>query len=121
MSVHSLLSAGTTTIDAYAVTGGRLVASVAALVALAGAVVGGLALARSAGRAARTRAIVAVVAGSIGVFGGGVVVAVADGGPGSGSGVVGGFAALLFGLIATGLGGLVLARSRRTVRPSPGA
>ncbi len=44
---------------------------------------------------------------------GGLVVATADGGPGTGNGIVGGFAALAIGLIAAILGGLALARSRR--------
>ena len=45
---------------------------------------------------------------------GGLVLAVADGGPGTGNGVVGGALALVLGLIAMVLGGLALARSRRT-------
>ena len=46
---------------------------------------------------------------------GGLVVAAAEGGPGTGYGIVDGFAALVLGLIATVLGRLALARSRRTV------
>jgi len=60
-------------------------------------------------------AIVALVAGLTGVVIGGLVVAAAEGGPGTGYGIVGGFAALVLGLIATVLGWLALARSRRTV------
>ena len=112
------LSAQAASIDAYAVTGGRVAGSVAALLALAGVVIGGLTLRRSAARLAaghgRRAPIVAVVTGSTGVVIGGLVLAVADGGPGTGNGVVGGWAAVAFGLIAVALGMLALARSRRT-------
>jgi hypothetical protein len=62
-------------VDAYALTTGRVVGTVAALVALAGVVVGGLALARSAGRISnggRRGAIVALVAGPTGMVIGGL-------------------------------------------------
>ncbi|GAA3774870.1 hypothetical protein GCM10022225_73390 [Plantactinospora mayteni] len=112
-------SAQSAAVDAYTMTAGRLVGSVAALVALAGVVVGGLALARSAGRigngTGKRGAIVALAAGLTGMVGGGLVVAAAEGGPGTGYGIVGGFVALVIGLIATVLGWLALARSRRTV------
>ena len=42
-------------------------------------------------------------------------VAAADGGPGTGYGIVGGYVALVVGLIAVVLGGLALSRARRTV------
>jgi hypothetical protein len=104
-------------VDAYTLTPGRLLGTVAALVALAGVVVGGLALARPAGRLAngngKRGAIVALVAGLTAMVIGGLVVAAAEGGPGTGYGIVGGFAALVIGLIATVLGWLGLARSRR--------
>jgi hypothetical protein len=113
------VSAQSVAVDAYTLTTGRLVGAVAALVALAGVVVGGLALARSAGRigngSGEKGAIVALVAGLTGMVIGGLVVAAAEGGPGTGYGIVGGFAALVIGLIATVLGWLALARSRRTV------
>jgi hypothetical protein len=54
------------------------------------------------------------VAGFIAAVNGGLNLAVANGGPGTGNGVVGGAAAFVLGLIALGLGGLALARSRRT-------
>jgi hypothetical protein len=57
---------------------------------------------------------VALVAGPLAVVNGGLVLAVANGGPGTGNGVVGGAGALVLGLIALLLGGLALARSRRT-------
>ncbi|MFF8999765.1 DUF6223 family protein [Streptomyces achromogenes] len=43
-----------------------------------------------------------------------VNLAVADGGPGTGSGVTGGAMALVLGLTGTALGGLALTRARRT-------
>ena len=112
------VSAQPAPIDAYTLTPGRLLGTVAALVALAGVVVGGLALARPAGRIGngngKRGAIVALVAGLAGMVMGGLVVAAAEGGPGTGYGIVGGFAALVIGLIATVLGWLALGRSRRT-------
>jgi hypothetical protein len=131
MCAHRLLteaathaSAQSSNVDTYTLTTGRLVATVASLVALAGVVIGGLSLARSAGRIGRgTRrrgAIVALAAGLTGLALGGVVVAAAKGGPGTGYGVVGGFAALAIGLVAVILGGLAVARSRRLRRVSGG-
>jgi hypothetical protein len=46
---------------------------------------------------------------------GGLVVATADGGLGTGNGLAGGVVAMVVGLIGMALGGLALARSRRTV------
>ncbi|MFI7638063.1 DUF6223 family protein [Nonomuraea sp. NPDC049400] len=104
-------------VSAYTMTAGRLWSLVAALLGLIGVVVGGLALARSAGRIGtgngRRGAIVALAAGLAGLVIGGLVVAAAEGGPGTGYGIVGGFMALAVGLIAMALGGLALARSRR--------
>ena len=105
--------AGTTV---YGPTPRRLWATAAAALALGGAVIGGPALVRSVrriGNRGRRGAIVALVTGPIGAVNGGLVLAVATGGPGTGTGVVGGAAALVLGLIATVLGGLVFARSRR--------
>jgi Family of unknown function (DUF6223) len=107
-----MLLAGST-VDAGTLTLDRAVASVAALVALAGTIVGGLALARSAGGGVTRRPFVALAAGVTGTLVGILVLATADGGPGTGNGVVGGYAAVLFGLIAVLLGGLARRRSRR--------
>ncbi|MFJ8013749.1 DUF6223 family protein [Streptomyces sp. NPDC096339] len=107
--------------DAYELTSGRMVGTGAALVALAGVVVGVLSLARSAGRignGGRRGAIAALVSGLVGMVVGAVNLAVADGGPGTGNGVVGGAVALVLGLIAAILGRLALVRSRRTGRPA---
>ena len=102
----------------YGLTPRRLWATMAAVLSLVGAVIGGLALARSAGRIGtgngRMGAIVALVAGLIAVVNGGLNLAIAKGGPGTGNGVVGAAAALVLGLIAMALGGLALTRSRRT-------
>ena len=109
-------------VDAYTLTTGRLVGSAAALVALAGVLIGGLALARSAGRIGtgngKRGAIVSLVAGLTGVVIGTLNLAVADGGPGTGNGVVGGALGLVLGLIAAVLGRLALARSNRIAAPS---
>ncbi|GAA1016148.1 hypothetical protein Aple_021390 [Acrocarpospora pleiomorpha] len=109
-------------VSSYALTSGRLWSVVAALLGLAGAVIGAVALARSAGRIGtgngRRGAIVALVAGLAGAVIGGLVVAAAEGGPGTGYGIVGGFVALVVGLIAMILGGLALAHSRRTAAPA---
>ena len=102
----------------YGLTLRRLWATAAAGLALVGVVVGGLAVRRAArrvGNHGRRGAIVALVAGLIALVNGGLNLAVATGGPGTGNGVVGAAAALVLGLIGMALGGLALARSRRTV------
>ena len=105
-------------VSVYTLTPERIAATVAAVVGLIGAVIGGLALARSAGRIGtgngRRGAIVALVLGPIGLVIGGLVVATADGGLGTGNGLGGGVVAMVVGLIGMALGGLALARSRRT-------
>ncbi|MET7665986.1 DUF6223 family protein [Streptomyces sp. NPDC005463] len=104
-------------VDAYTLTAARFWATSAALLGLAGAVIGWRALARSIrriGNGGRKGAIVALVSGLIAVVGGALNLAVADGGPGTGNGVVGGALALVVGLIAAVLGRLALTRSRRT-------
>jgi hypothetical protein len=94
----------------------RLWATTAAGLALLGVASGGLALARPSGRfgaySGRLSGV-ALTAGLIAVLNGALNLAVADGGPGSGNGVVGAAGALVLGLIAMGAGGLALARSRR--------
>jgi uncharacterized protein DUF6223 len=104
-------------VSVYTLTPERIAATAAAVVGLIGAVIGGLALARSAGRigtgTGRRGAIVALVLGPIGLVIGGLVVATADGGLGTGNGLGGGIVAMVVGLIGMALGGLALARSRR--------
>jgi hypothetical protein len=96
-----------TTVDG--VTARRLWATAAVVLGLAGLVAGRLALSRPV----KLRVIVALAAGLTAAFNGGLNLAVANGGPGSGNGVVGGAAAFVLGLTALMLGGLGLARSRR--------
>jgi Family of unknown function (DUF6223) len=96
----------------------RVWATAVIVLSLAGVVIGGLALYRAfrrIGNHGRRGAIVALVAGLIALVNGGLVLAVATGGPGSGNGVVGGAGALVMGLVALALGGLALARSGRGV------
>ncbi|MEV4497869.1 DUF6223 family protein [Micromonospora arborensis] len=100
---------------------GRLGASVAALLGLVGAVIGGLALARPASRVGtgtgRLGAVLALAAGLTAMtLGGVVVVATSDSGIGTGNGRGGAFVALAVGLVGVVLGGLALGRSRRTGR-----
>ncbi|MFG1709659.1 DUF6223 family protein [Nonomuraea sp. M3C6] len=102
-------------VDTFLGTPERIWASMAALVALGGVVIGWLALrsVRRIGNGGRG-AIVALVVGLTGGLNGAVKLAVADGGLGTGNGVFGGALALVLGLVGAVLGGLALARSRRT-------
>ncbi|HEU5473891.1 MAG TPA: DUF6223 family protein [Actinophytocola sp.] len=102
--------------DSYGLTAGRFWSLVAAVLGLAGVVAGGLALTRFTGRTGRRAAMGAMVAGLVGTVVGGLVVAAADGGPGTGYGIVGGYIAVVIGVVAVGLGGLAMARARRTAR-----
>lgn len=100
----------------YGLTVRRLWATTVVVLALVGAVIGGLALARPASRfgtaTGRLGAIVALATALVAVVNGVLVLAFANGGPGTGNGVVGGAAALVLGLIATAIGGVALARAR---------
>src|SRR5262245_15710853 len=102
----------------YGPTARRVWATMVAVLALGSVVIGGLALARPTSRFAvgRLGVIVALAAGLIAVVNGGLLLAIATGGPGSGNGVVGAAGALVLGLIDVVLGGLALARARRTAR-----
>jgi hypothetical protein len=103
---------------AVGVTNGRARAIVAAVVGLISLVVGGLAVARSAGRigtgSGRAGAIVALVLGLISLVLSVVHLGSSTGGFGTGSGRAGAIVALVLGLIGMNLGGLALARSRRS-------
>jgi MFS superfamily sulfate permease-like transporter len=105
-------------VSPYTLTTDRLWATTAAVLALVGFIIGGLALARSTGRIGssngRKGAIVALVTGLIAVVMGGLVLITADGGPGTGNGIVGAIVALLLGLSAMAVGRLALGQSRRT-------
>ncbi|GAB3907771.1 hypothetical protein GCM10029964_106490 [Kibdelosporangium lantanae] len=74
-------------VPALTLTAARVWATAAALLGVAGAIVGGRAL--RVGNGGRRGAVVALVSGPVAVVGGVVVLAVADGGPGTGNGVVG--------------------------------
>ena len=116
--VHAVLVAAQVSepaaITVYGLTARRLWATTVVVLALVGVVVGGLAVGRPASRFGTASGRVgAIVAGVIAAINGGMVLAIANGGPGTGNGVVGGAGALVLGLIAIALGGLALARSRR--------
>ena len=102
-------------VDAYTLTADRLWATTVAVLALVGVVIGGLALARSAGRIGtgngRAGAIVAIAVGLTGIALAVLLLATADGGPGTGNGVVGAIVALVLGVIGMVLGRQALARS----------
>ena len=106
VATHRADSAATTV---YGVTYQRVWASVAAVMALASLVTGGVSLTRRAPRLA----IAAMIAGLIGAINGGLVLAVADGGPGSGNGVIGGAAAFVLGIVALAIGGFAVSRARK--------
>jgi len=96
----------------YGLTSRRLWASAAGVLALVGVLLGGVALARAANRW-RFGAIVGVGTGLLAAVSGALLLAIANGGPGTGNGVVGAAGALVLGLIAMALGGLALAQFRR--------
>jgi hypothetical protein len=93
----------------YGMTSGRLVATLAAVIALVGAVAGGWALARPGTIVGRS---IAIIAGLIGTIVGGLRIATASG-IGTGGGRAGAIVALVLGLVAIALGGLALPRFRR--------
>ncbi|RAP78568.1 DUF6223 family protein [Paenibacillus montanisoli] len=102
----------------YALTTGRLWATTDAVVGLISAVIGGLSLARSAGRigkgTGRRGAIVAMVLALIVIVYAVVHMAIFTGDFGTGSGRAGAIVAIVTGLTGAVLGGLTLIRSRRT-------
>jgi hypothetical protein len=94
-------------------TPGRLVASVASLVGVFGVAAGALSLARArrSGNAPR-RGNLALLAGLISMAVGGLVVATAKGGLGTGHGLGGGVVALVMGSVSVVLAGLTRTRTR---------
>jgi hypothetical protein len=96
----------------------RLRAIVAVVVGLISVVIGGLSLARSAGRFGtgngRAGAIVAAVVGLIGIVLAALHLANSTGGFGTGNGRAGALFAIVLGLIGMVLAGMAQARSRRT-------
>lgn len=112
-ALMALTSAADAYEPVYGMTSGRLGPTIAAVAALVAAAVGALAVARSRGGKGRRGAIVAFVLGLATAGSGVVFLATAGGGPGTGNGVIGSGAAIVVGLTACLLGGLVLARPRR--------
>jgi hypothetical protein len=99
----------------YTMSPGRIGAIIAVVSGLIGAVIGARALARSSGTGnRRRRAVAASILGAISLIVGGLVVASADGGLGTGQGLGGGVVAMTVGLISVALGALALARTSRT-------
>lgn len=90
---------------------GRLGATAAAATGLIGILLGGRALARSAGRR-RSAPGTGMVLGLIAAVLGGLVIATSDGGLGSGNGLGGAVVAIVAGLIAIVLGFLARVRGR---------
>ena len=100
------------TVSPYTLTSRRIAGSLSVVLALIGAIIGGRALARAGN--GRGSAILALVLGPIALVSGALVVVTAKGGLGTGNGLAGGVVAVMVALIAMTLGGLALARSRRT-------
>lgn len=116
--VHFVLQAANLSTPAETTVQGftlrRLWASIAAFIGLAAVGLGGLSFARPNVQllSARRRAVLALVAGLVAAGNGAWNLAVANGGPGSGNGVVGAAAALVLGVIASALGTTSLVRDR---------
>lgn len=98
-------------VDAYQLTFGRIGATSGAALALVGVVFGAVSLTRSANR--RRAAVTAAVLGLAGVVIGAVFIAMAEGGPGTGYGVVGSWVSFALGPIALLLAWRGLSVSRR--------
>jgi hypothetical protein len=98
-------------VDAYQLTFGRIGATTGAALALVGVVFGVMALVRASSR--RRAAITAGTLGLAGVVTGAVFIAIAEGGPGTGYGVVGSWVSFVLGPIALLLAWRGLAASRR--------
>lgn len=117
MALAAPVSAQSADPTSYGMTSGRLVASVSALLALVGVIVGVLALVRPNGffgtATGRPGAIIALAGGLIGLVIGGIKAATTTG-IGTGGGLAGAIVAVALGLIALILGGLALSRSSRT-------
>jgi membrane protein implicated in regulation of membrane protease activity len=101
----------------YGLTSKRQFALVALGLALVSVIFGWRSFRKSASRISnltgKRGVIVAIVSGLIAVIGAGLNLATANGGPGSGNGVLGSAQALVLGLTGMFLGGLAMARFRR--------
>ena len=102
---------------------GRLGPTITALLGLAAAVLGARALARARRPADRISSAApdhrrtALLLGLSAVLLGGLFLAAADGGPGTGNGVVGSAAAIVLGSIAIGLDRFTATHQHREARP----
>jgi hypothetical protein len=96
---------------AYEMTAGRTWSLIGAGAGVFGVVMGVLAL-----RRARS-GLVATIAGGVAVLLGLVVVLMAEGGPGTGYGIVGGYVSLVVGVAAAVLGVLASRRAARAAAP----
>ena len=103
-------------IDAIGLGSGRLVPTVAAVVGLAGVIVGAIALGRNSN--GRGGAIAAGVAGLISLIVGGLHAAISAGGFGTGNGLAGAIVAIVLGLIGVVLAALAVTRGRQRERDS---
>ncbi|MFI6223392.1 DUF6223 family protein [Nocardia salmonicida] len=112
MSVRPLtavaVTAATTLADSHGMTTDRLVATSAAFLGLAAVILGGWAMAHTGNPA---RSFVAIGAGAVAAMVGVIGFVTADGGPGTGNGIVGAAIAIVLGLSAIALG--TRARTRR--------
>jgi len=101
----------------YGLTSKRQFALAALGLALVSVIFGWRSFRKSAIRisnlAGKKGVIVAIVTGLLAVIGGGLNLATANGGPGSGNGVIGSAQALVLGLIGMFLGALAMIRFRR--------
>src|SRR5262245_51745811 len=89
--LEGMLKSVSTAASVYSLSSGRIVAGLAVVVGLIGAIIGVLAVARNG----RRRAIVALMLGPISAVVGAAVVATAEGGLGTGHGVGGGVVAIV--------------------------
>jgi hypothetical protein len=114
MSVTHVLTASEVLAQSGAsgLTAGRFWSLVGVAVGLVGVVTGVRVLIHHTGRRA---AITALATGVTGMAIGGLVVAAAEGGPGTGYGIVGGFLALAVGLVAAALGAVALTRKAKSL------
>ncbi|MFC5948390.1 DUF6223 family protein [Pseudonocardia lutea] len=110
------------TVGGYRLGAGRTVPTTAAVLALIGVVVAGVALARPARRtgpvSGRVAALAGLVLGLVGAVVGGLHAANSAGGLGTGNGLAGAVVALVLGLVGVVVAALALFRSRRTLRPA---
>lgn len=98
---------------------GRLLPTIAAVLALIGVVVGSLALLRSPrGGNGRSGAIVSLFLAAIGLAIGGLHASNSAGGFGTGNGLAGAIVAMVLGLVGVVFSGLALARVPRLERDS---